>query len=140
MIEYELEYDEMSLVCLYDEGRIIYIQVERDPEPKYTGVSIIKRILNDKHMFIGDMYGVQSYFAVKYIDDSGFYPDVEFSGADRNTLTVDELDSYLDNNDYNYIYVYDVQKDILIIKEPDIDLYHLDFHNRSSVQKYIDSL
>lgn len=139
-MEYDFEYDEMALVCLYDNGIIIYIQVQRDPETRYTGASIINKILTDRHRFIGDMYAIQSYFAVKYIDENGFHPDYEFSGADRNYLTVDELDDFLEHEDFRYIYVYDVQKDILIIKEPGSELYHLDFNDRTTVKKYLESL
>lgn len=139
MIEYDFESDENSLICLFDNNKVFYTIVQREPELHNTGMSIIKRILKDRHKFIGDFYSTQSYFMIKYIDEDNIKPDTKFSGADRNEMSIKELDSYLmqENTTYKYIYVYDVSKDTLIIKENFKPLYYLDFHNRLEIEEFI---
>ena len=141
MIEYDLDMDENCLVALYDSGRIFYTIVQRDPELKHTGLSIIKRIMKDRHQFIGDFYATQSYFMVKYIDDEYIKVDENYGGSDRNEMTLIELDEYItDTNVYPFIYLYSVDEDMLVIKEPEKPLYHLYFHNREEVEEFIQGL
>ena len=134
------DFDEQCLLCLYDNGKVYYIIVQREPELKNTGLSIINRILNDRHKFIGDFYSTQSYFSLIYIDDDTIKVDKSFGGSNRNELTIKELDNYLIDEIYPYIYVYDVEKDSLIIKEPNKDLYHLDFYDRSKVEQFVSKI
>lgn len=140
MVDFDVEFDEQCLLCLYDNDRIYYTIVQREPELRYTGVSVIKRILDDKHKFIGDFYATQSYFSIVYIDDDNIKVNKDFSGADRNELSLKELDEYLTEDLFGYIYVYDVARDCIIIKEPNEELYTLDFHNREDVEQFINEV
>lgn len=137
---FEYYRDEKCLICLEDNGKIYYIIVRRDPELKYTGKSIIKRILLNKHKFIGDFYSTQSYFMIKYIDDDYIKFDDMYKGSDRNELTEDELQKYLNDDEFDYIYVYSVSKDTLTVKVPEMGLFDIDFHNTSAVEDYLDTI
>jgi hypothetical protein len=107
---------------------------------KYTGLSVIKRILRDRHQFIGDFYATQSYFSLVYIDDDSIKVDKSLAGSNRNEMTLKELDDYLKEDVVPYIYVYDVDRDVLIIKEPTKELYHLDFYDRAKVEEFIEGI
>lgn len=132
--------DEKCLLCLYDNGKLYYIIVQRDPELKYTGKSVITRIMENKHRFIGDFYSTQSHFMIKYIDDQHIKFDDMYTGADRNEMTLKELDSYLCDDTYKYIYVYDVSKNSLLIKVPDEEIIYLDFYNREFVEDFLQNI
>ena len=137
----ELEKNENALICIFENNnKNIFTIVERDPEVFNTGVSIIKRILKDRHKFIGDIYSVQSYFGIKYIDDDNIKVDEKLYGADRNILSLKELDEILEDESYLYIYVYDVQNNILLIKEDDKPIYHLDFNNLLEIEEFLEKI
>lgn len=137
----ELEKNENALICIFENNnKNIFTIVERDPEVINTGVSIIKRILKDRHKFIGDIYSVQSYFGIKYIDDDNIKVDEKLYGADRNILSLKELDDILEEESYLYIYVYDVQGNILLIKEDDKPIYHLDFNNLLEIEEFLEKI
>ena len=137
----ELEKNENALICIFENtNKNIFTIVERDPEVFNTGVSIIKRILKDRHKFIGDIYSVQSYFGIKYIDDDNIKVDDKLYGADRNVLSLKELDEILEDESYLYIYVYDVQSNILLIKEDDKPIYHLDFNNLLEIEEFLEKI
>jgi hypothetical protein len=140
MVEYDWEKDENCLMCVLDNERLYYTIVQRDPELSNTGKSIIRRILRDRHEFIGDFYKTQSYFMIKYIDDDNIKVDRKYHGSDRNEITIDEFNDYLINNVYDYMYMYDVSKDLLLIKEKNLEEYHIDFHNRKDVEDFLDSI
>lgn len=132
--------DEKCLLCLKDNGKIYYIIIQRDPELKYTGKSIIYRILNNKHKFIGDFYSTQSYFMIKYIDDEFIKFDDMYNGSDRNELSAEELAMYLVGDEYSYMYVYDVSNDLLEIKQPNTENLFIDFHNTTEVNEYLNNI
>jgi hypothetical protein len=136
---FDLEKDDFGLIALFDNNKIYYTIVERDPEVQNTGISIIKRILQDRNKFIGDIYSVQSYFGIKYIDDTNIKTNEKLFGSDRNELTIEELDNFIDNEHYRYIYVYNVEKNSLLIKEPMLDVFELSFYDKSVVEDYISS-
>lgn len=137
---YDYYRDEKCLLCLMDNGKIYYIIVQREPELKHTGKSVITRILLNKHKFIGDFYATQSYFMVKYIDDNYIKYDDMYKGSDRNEITTEELYRYLNGDEYNYMYVYDVSTDTLTIKTPDTGCFVIDFHETDRVEEILDRI
>lgn len=134
------EIDEKCLLCLYDNDKLYYIIIQREPELKHTGRSIINRITADRHKFIGDFYSTQSYFMIKYIDDEYIKYDEMYKGSDRNEMTIKELDSYIVDSTYEYIYVYDVNKNSLLIKVPNQEIINLDFYNLEDVEDFLQKI
>lgn len=139
-MECDIEYDEDGMICLKDNGKIFYTIVQREPELKYTGLSIIKRILKNRHQFIGDFYSTQSHFCIKYIDEDNIKLNDSYAGSNRNELSDDELDEIIDNEEMSYVYVYDVSLDSLLIKEKYKPSYFINFHNRADVEEFIEEV
>ena len=122
--------------------KVIYNLVENDVDFLNTGLSIIQHLKNDKNNFIGDMIKAQSYDTIKYIFDDEIRFGEVFDKNNENRETFSEVFRLIqENNDYDYFYIVDMEKDELIIKIPEFEqIQLLEYKNNEDVRNLINSI
>ena len=121
---------------------IMYIIVEEETELRYTGLSVINRLREDRNAFIGSIHQLQSYFMIKsFFDDkivfSEYHEDVTKNVDNKNTIKfVDFHNFIMENTDIINIYIYDNKKNLLIVKPEGCDMIELNYKSKSDIKKY----
>lgn len=117
---------------------IVYNIIQSEGEFKNSGLSIINWLNHNPNKFVSKIFQSQSYDSIEYI----FNNEIKFgSYFDYNNKNIDTFKNIYklirDNNDYEYFYIYDFHKDVLIIKTPFSNLYVLDYKEPESLYEFI---
>lgn len=127
------EIQEYALVGVLLGNKVIYNVVNNDVHFNETGRSIISLLNNNNNYFISEIIKSQSYNSIKYIFDDKIVFGEHYSHNNKN---IDTLDLIL-KIDINYIYIYDIENDLLLIKQPRKKLIALDYKISSDVRNFI---
>lgn len=127
------EIQEYALVGVLLGNKVIYNIVDNDVHFNETGRSIISLLNNNNNYFISEIIKSQSYNSIKYIFDDKIVFGEHYSHNNKN---IDTLDLIL-KIDINYIYIYDIENDLLLIKQPRKNLIALDYKISSDVRNFI---
>jgi len=123
-------------------NHVIYNVVEREGEFEYTGMSIIHFLKSDKNAFAARIVESQNYQSIKVIlDDSVVF-------GERNLYADSNIDSFTSVYNHmhtaggsDYYYIYDIIKDIIYIKTPEMSrVIAVDFHSSLDVRKFINKI
>lgn len=127
------EIQEYALVGVLLGNKVIYNVVNNDVHFNETGRSIISLLNNNNNYFISEIIKSQSYNSIKYIfDDKIVFGEPYF----HNNKNIDTLDLIL-KIEIDYIYIYDIENDLLLIKQPRKKLIALDYKISSDVRNFI---
>jgi hypothetical protein len=136
------EKDALTIVGISSNGKITYNIVDNEGSFSNTGISIIRRLRQDKNQFIADMYVSQSYLSIKYLFDTKIiYSTQEKLQNNTNVTNFDRLLSLIEEeNLIENIYIYDIEEDILITKLQELDnkFIALDYKDLSSIKEFIE--
>ena len=141
-MELETEIDNSAFVGIAFNQNVIYNVVERDAEFIHTGMSIINFLKNDKNKFLSDIIQSQSYESIKLIfDDNILYGEF----YDKNNSNIDSFDDVytlmIEQNNYEYFYVYDFVNDVLIVKIPEEpEIIALNYKDSYDVRDFINRI
>lgn len=127
------EIQEYALVGVLLGNKVIYNVVNNDVHFNETGRSIISLLNNNNNYFISEIIKSQSYNSIKYIFDDKIVFGEPYSHNNKN---IDTLDLIL-KIEIDYIYIYDIENDLLLIKQPRKKLIALDYKISSDVRNFI---
>lgn len=119
---------------LYGET-LIYNILDFDTCFQLTGLSIIHYLKSSKNKFISDIILSQSYNGIKYIMDDNMIYNEFYNNNDQNVYNFNRV-SYKLLKEFQVIYIYDVNNDMLLLKDEDKFLA-LDYVNSSDVRRYL---
>lgn len=130
-----VELNEPALVGVLYGETLIYNIVDFDTCFQLTGLSIINYLKSNKNKFISDIILSQSYNGIKYImDDSMIYNEF-YHNNEQNVYNFNKI-SYKILKEFQFIYIYDVNNDMLLIKDDD-KFIALDYCNSYDVRNYL---
>jgi len=123
-----------SIVGINFGQKIIFNIIEQEPEFCNSGYSIVNFLKSDKNKFISDIILSQSYDSIKSIYDDKMIFSEYFSSSNEN---VENLENILKKqDDFSYIYIYDYNSDLLLVKSPTGSVKALDYKSVQDVMKY----
>jgi len=138
--------ENFTLIGVSRNGEITYNLVENETDFKNTGLSVIRRLRDDKNQFIADMYIAQNYLSIDRIfDDNIIYSTKEKLKDNTNITTYENIIELLKNEEnlIDSMYIYDISEDVLIIKIAEIkdienDFIGINYKDLSSVKRFIE--
>lgn len=138
MKDYNLETS--AFVGIAFSNDVIYNYVDQEGEFENTGMSIIRQLLDDKNYFMAQIMESQSYDNIKAILDDEVIFGPFYSTQNNNLDTFAEVYRLMEEDSvFDYYYVYDVVKDVIILKTPDINKpMALDYKNKEDVDYFLD--
>lgn len=127
------ESKELALVGVLLGSKVVYNIVGNDGEFNQTGRSVISLLNNHNNYFISKIVMSQSYESIKYIfDDNIVFGEM----LEHNNKNIDTMDTIL-KYDTEFVYIYDIENDLLLIKLPERELIALDYKNSKDVRNFI---
>jgi hypothetical protein len=131
-----------ALVGIAIDSKIIYNIVEQDGEFDNTGLSIINYLKTNRNGFISNIFASQSYNGIKLLLDDKML----FNGKNEHDNI--NIDSYGDtiekiesNANFDFIYIYDLIQDLLLIKTPQNEsVIALNYNNSTDVRNFINTI
>jgi len=123
-------------------GKVVYNYVEDEGEFHDTGISIINSLNDDRNKFISNIFESQSYVNIKLLLDNSMVFGEIYGKDNQNVESFKYIYSYMEDGDlFDYYYIYDMDKDVIIIKTPECDtVVALDYKNDEDVQYFLESL
>jgi hypothetical protein len=122
--------------------KIIYNIVERDGEFINTGKSIINFLKYNKNKFVGKLIESQSYDSIRILLDDKMVYGNHFSNQNSNIDSFTDVYTLINKtNNWKYFYIYDIFKDLLYIKIPEINhIVALDYKNDMDTKNFINNI
>jgi len=122
--------------------KIIYNIVERDGEFINTGKSIINFLKYNKNKFVGKLIESQSYDSIRILLDDKMVYGNYFSNQNSNIDSFTDVYTLINKtNNWKYFYIYDIFKDLLYIKIPEINhIVALDYKNDMDTKNFINNI
>lgn len=122
--------------------KIVYNIVERDGEFINTGKSIINFLKYNKNKFVGKLIESQSYDSITILLDDKMVYGNYFSNQNSNIDSFTDVYTLIkEANNWEYFYIYDMFKDLLYIKIPEIDsVVALDYKNDIDSKNFINNI
>jgi hypothetical protein len=119
---------------------VIYNYVKDDGEFEFTGLSLIKQLKANRNGIMANIIKSQSYDCIRAIMDD----EVIFgTRGDRNNTNIAYLNEMyrvmeMEDQVFDYYYILDVNKDLLIVKTPDlIKPIALEYSNDEDVEYFL---
>lgn len=122
--------------------KIVYNIVERDGEFINTGKSIINFLKYNKNKFVGKLIESQSYDSITILLDDKMVYGNYFSNQNSNIDSFTDVYTLIkEANNWEHFYIYDMFKDLLYIKIPEIDsVVALDYKNDIDSKNFINNI
>ena len=145
MTDLELQEPErLTIIGISNSGKITYNLVENEGSFKDTGLSVIRRLRDNRNQFIADMYISQNYLSIsRFFDTEIIYSTDEMLKDNSNITDYDSIVNFLEDDDIliENMYIYDIETDVLIIRidETDYEFLALDYKDLQSIQKFINT-
>ena len=114
--------------------KVIFNLLDEEPEFTNTGYSLINFLGNDKNKFIASVVQSQSYDSIKCLYDHNLVYSEYFSTSNEN---IEDLQNIINSQDeLDYIYIYDYESDLLLVKNPCTKLQALNWRSEEDVRNY----
>lgn len=120
---------------------VIYNYVDDEGQFKYTGMSFIRQLKKNRNDIMARIIKSQSYDCIRYLmDDEVIYGD-RIATNNTNVALFNEIyrlmNDFTDDAVFEYYYIYDVMKDVIILKTPDISkAMVLEYNNPEDVEYF----
>lgn len=139
MIDNDIEIEETAFVGISFSNKVIYNLVDREGEFKYTGLSVINWLTQDRNKFIAKIIESQSYECIKVLLDEEIVYGGFYSKSNVNIDSISGVYNIMkEKNAIRHYYIYDMVEDVIIIKTPYIDEpIALDYHIKKDVTDFL---
>ena len=123
---------------------IIFNVVKHEGEFKHTGLSIINSLKLNKNKFIADVIRSCNYECISRVYDNEFVYSKNVKEMSNN-INMDSFASFHSmmavEEEILHFYVYDVKKDVIYIKTPELNnIVALEYLNNKDVREIINKL
>lgn len=121
---------------------VFYNYVEEDGDFEFTGMNIVEMLQEQRNEYVADIMASQSHSKVDGIFIDGVSLCDYTSSRDSNMTTYEGMYYLMENElgPFDYYYIYDFVRDVLIIKTPFTKPMALDYKNEEDVNYFLEFL